>query len=70
VVGNVVATPTLNIAEHIAPGRVTVVSQSGGMGVNVVNIAQGRGVGIRALVSVGNECDVDAARSPTTRTPR
>jgi acyl-CoA synthetase (NDP forming) len=61
VVGNVVATPTLNIAEHIAPGRVTVVSQSGGMGVNVVNIAQGRGVGIRALVSVGNECDVDVA---------
>ena len=61
VVGNVVATPTLNIAEHIAPGSVTVVSQSGGMGVNVVNIAQGRGVGIRALVSVGNECDVDVA---------
>ena len=61
VVGNVVATPTLNIAEHIAPGSVTVVSQSGGMGVNVVNIAQGRGVGIRALISVGNECDVDVA---------
>lgn len=61
VVGNVVATPTLNIAEHIAPGSVTVVSQSGGMGVNVVNIAQGRGVGIRALVSVGNECDIDVA---------
>ena len=61
VVGNVVATPTLNIAEHIAPGSVTVVSQSGGMGVNVVNIAQGRGVGIRALISVGNECDLDVA---------
>jgi hypothetical protein len=31
------------------------------MGVNVVNIAQGRGIGTRALISVGNECDVDLA---------
>lgn len=59
--GNVVATPTLNIAPRLRPGRVTVVSQSGGMGVNVVNLAVSRGIGIRALASLGNECDVDVA---------
>lgn len=59
--GNVIATPTLNLAPRLRPGRVAVVSQSGGMGVNVVNIAAGRGIGIRALASLGNECDVDVA---------
>lgn len=60
-VDGVIATPTLNIAPRLLPGTVTVVSQSGGMGVNVVNLATARGLGTRALVSVGNECDVDVA---------
>ncbi|MEV0567418.1 acetate--CoA ligase family protein [Dactylosporangium sp. NPDC050588] len=60
-VDGVIATPTLNIAQHLLPGSVTVVSQSGGMGVNVVNLATARGLGTRALISVGNECDVDVA---------
>jgi acetate---CoA ligase (ADP-forming) len=58
---NVIAVPTLNIAPRLDPGHLTVVSQSGGMGVNVVNLAQARGIGVRALASVGNECDVDVA---------
>jgi len=60
-VSGVIATPTLNIAPEILPGSVAVVSQSGGMGVNVVNLLTARGHGTRALVSVGNECDVDVA---------
>ncbi len=60
-VHGVIAVPTLNIAPEIRPGRIAVVSQSGGMGVNVVNLAQARGLGIRAMVSLGNECDVDVA---------
>jgi acyl-CoA synthetase (NDP forming) len=60
-VDSVVATPTFNIAPDLLPGPVAVVSQSGGIGVNVVNLLTARGVGARALVSVGNECDVDVA---------
>jgi acyl-CoA synthetase (NDP forming) len=60
-VDGVVATPTFNIAPDLLPGRVAVVSQSGGIGVNIVNLLTARGIGARALVSVGNECDVDVA---------
>ena len=60
-VHDVIAVPTLNIAATIRPGRIAVVSQSGGMGVNVVNLAQARGLGIRAVISLGNEADVDTA---------
>jgi acetate---CoA ligase (ADP-forming) len=74
VVDNVVGCPTLNILTSTTPGGIALVSQSGGMGINVFNRAQGRGIGMRALISVGNECDVDAselvaalARDPHTR---
>ena len=43
------------------------------MAVNLFNRAQGRGIGIRGFVSVGNEADIDVADSsmrwPTTHTP-
>ena len=61
VVENVVACPTLNITDVFTPGGIAVVSQSGGMAVNLFNRAQGRGIGIRGVVSVGNEADLDVA---------
>ena len=61
VIDNVVACPTLNITDTYTPGSISIISQSGGMAVNLFNRAQGRGIGIRGFVSVGNEGDVDIA---------
>jgi len=58
---HVIPTPTLNITTSYLPGSISIVSQSGGMAVNLVNRAQGRGIGIRGFVSVGNEGDIDMA---------
>lgn len=56
-----VAAPTFNLTYDYVPGGIAVLSQSGGVGVNVLNRAQGRGIGIRAMVSLGNEADLSAA---------
>ena len=61
VIDNIVACPTLNVTDVFTPGDISIVSQSGGMAVNLFNRAQGRGIGIRGVVSVGNEADVDVA---------
>ena len=61
VTDQVIPTPTLNITTSYVPGSISIISQSGGMAVNLVNRAQGRGIGIRGFVSVGNEGDVDMA---------
>lgn len=58
---NVVSCPTLNITTTLTPGNISIISQSGGMAVNLFNRAQGRNVGIRGFVSVGNEGDIDMA---------
>jgi acyl-CoA synthetase (NDP forming) len=46
--------------EQIRPGKVAVVTQSGGAGSFLVNRAAARGEGLAALVSTGNEADVTA----------
>ncbi|MFB8387525.1 acetate--CoA ligase family protein [Microbacterium sp. NPDC055910] len=61
VLDNAVSVTTLNITVQQSPGDVTIVSQSGGMATNLFNRAQGDGVGIRAMLSLGNEADVDVA---------
>ena len=61
VLDNVIACPTFNITTDLCAGGVSIVSQSGGMGVNLTNRAQGRGIGVRALISTGNECDIELA---------
>lgn len=58
-VDHFVAAPTFNLVYDYVPGGVAVLSQSGGIGVNVLNRAQGRGIGMRAMISVGNEADLD-----------
>ena len=45
--------PTYNITYRYTPGTVTLVSHSGGMAVNLFYRAQGRGIGVRALVTLG-----------------
>jgi acyl-CoA synthetase (NDP forming) len=61
VVDNYVSVPTYNITYDYTPGGVTMISHSGGMAVNLFNRAQGRGIGIRALVTLGNEADIGMA---------
>ncbi|WP_181311713.1 acetate--CoA ligase family protein [Nocardioides campestrisoli] len=56
-----VAAPTFNLTYDYVPGGIAVLSQSGGVGVNVLNRAQGRSIGVRAMVSLGNEADLSAA---------
>lgn len=72
---NALSCTTLNVTTAQLPGDVAIVSQSGGMAANIFNRAQGDGVGVRAMVSLGNEADVDMAdlidalaADPTTRT--
>ena len=61
VADNYVPVPTYNITYRYTPGTVTLVSHSGGMAVNLFNRAQGRDIGVRALVTLGNEADIDMA---------
>lgn len=61
VVDGYVPVPTYNVTLDHTPGGVTMISQSGGMAVNLFNRAQARGIGIRALVTLGNEADVELA---------
>lgn len=61
VADNYVPVPTYNITYQYTPGTVTLVSHSGGMAVNLFNRAQGRSIGLRALVTLGNEADIGMA---------
>jgi acyl-CoA synthetase (NDP forming) len=61
VADRIVAAPTLNFTQELVPGPLSIVSQSGGMAVNAANRAQGRGLGVRHMVSVGNESDLTVA---------
>lgn len=61
VVDNYVQVPTYNVTYEYTPGGVTIISHSGGMAVNLFNRAQGKGIGVRALITLGNEADIDMA---------
>lgn len=43
------------------PGSVSVVSQSGGLSVDILRLGEARGVGLRSVISIGNSADVSAA---------
>ena len=45
------------------PGRVALVTQSGAYGSHLSLLATLRGIGIRYMVTTGNECDVDVAET-------
>jgi acetate---CoA ligase (ADP-forming) len=56
-----VGCPTFNITDDHVPGGISILSHSGGMGTVIFNRAQARRIGIRALISLGNEADLDMA---------
>ncbi len=54
------------------PGRVALLSQSGALGIAIIELATGRGVGLSTFVSVGNKADVsgnDLLQVPGNGTP-
>lgn len=53
-----VGCPTFNITYSYTPGSIALLSQSGGMAAALFNRAQGRTIGIRTMVSLGNEADI------------
>ncbi|WP_234402053.1 acetate--CoA ligase family protein, partial [Thermobifida halotolerans] len=57
-VDSYVGCPTFNITYSHTPGSIALLSQSGGMAAALFNRAQGRSIGIRAMVSLGNEADI------------
>ena len=48
------------ISLHPSPGTVSIVSQSGNLGTQLVTLIDRRGAGVRAFVGVGNEAQVTA----------
>jgi acetate---CoA ligase (ADP-forming) len=52
---------SLVTAEHLIPGNVSMVSQSGGIGTAAFSLAQREGFGFRYLVSTGNEAVLTAS---------
>jgi len=61
VVDGYIPVPTYNITYRYTPGGVTFLSHSGGLAVTVFNRAQGREIGVRGLVTLGNEADLEVA---------
>jgi acetyltransferase len=47
--------------KHIEPGSVAIVTQSGALGVAMIGKTATEGIGLSAIVSVGNKCDIDEA---------
>ena len=43
-----------------SPGRVALLSQSGGLGIAIIELANARGIGLSSVVSAGNKADVSA----------
>jgi acetyl coenzyme A synthetase (ADP forming)-like protein len=61
--GLAVAAPRLNATfgpRALPPGRVAFSSQSGALGLALLEKAQGRGIGLSAFVSIGNKADVSS----------
>ncbi|HEX5922850.1 MAG TPA: GNAT family N-acetyltransferase, partial [Baekduia sp.] len=47
-------------AQRVSPGRVALASQSGGVGIVAMDLAQRRGTGLAAFVSLGDRADVSS----------
>ncbi|WP_051791482.1 acetate--CoA ligase family protein [Amycolatopsis jejuensis] len=45
----------------LQPGRIAVVSQSGGLSVDILRLGEARGLAFHSVTSIGNSSDVDAA---------
>jgi acyl-CoA synthetase (NDP forming) len=58
--GAFVGAPTYNLSYSELSGDIAILTHSGGMGVTVLNRLHAAGVGVRTMVSLGNEADLDA----------
>ncbi len=47
----------------VSPGPIGIVSQSGAYGSHMMHLARKRGLGMRYMVTTGNECDIGAAEA-------
>jgi len=52
--------PFPRLKKYIKEGRVSMISQSGGVGLSVLNLMSNEGVGLNKFVSVGNMLNIDA----------
>lgn len=47
----------------VTPGPIGIVSQSGAYGSHLMHLARLRGLGMRYMITTGNECDIDVAEA-------
>jgi acetyltransferase len=52
--------PFLRLKKLIRPGEVSMITQSGGVGLSVLNLMANEGIGLNKFVSVGNMLDIHA----------
>lgn len=57
---NGLCVPFLSITKFVKRGEVSMITQSGGIGVAVLNLMANEGIGLNKFVSVGNMQDIDA----------
>jgi acetate---CoA ligase (ADP-forming) len=58
---NGLAVPFMPMQVEVPPGRVAVISQSGGVGAMLINTLDGEGLGLAKFASVGNKLNVNEA---------
>jgi acetyltransferase len=52
--------PFLLLKKLVKPGEVSIITQSGGVGLSVLNLMTNEGIGLNKFVSVGNMLDINA----------
>jgi len=57
---NGMCVPFPRLKKFVKPGEVSVITQSGGVGMSALNIMANEGLGLNKFVSVGNMLDIDA----------
>ena len=56
---NGMCTPFVGLDPKVRPGGISVISQSGGVGISILNVLASEGLGLAKLASIGNKLDVD-----------
>jgi len=56
---NGLATPFVSLDPSVRSGGISVITQSGGVGISILNVLASEGLGLSKMVSVGNKLDVD-----------
>ncbi len=56
---NGLCTPFVGLDPQVRRGGISVISQSGGVGISILNVLVSEGLGLAKMVSVGNKLDLD-----------